>query len=1106
MKRLVFSLAILSLLISTPSVLAKKSERKANAPAAAEEKKDILSAETFKGLELRNIGPAMTSGRIIDIAVDPRDSSRYFVASASGGVWKTINAGTTFTPVFDDAGSYSIGCVAIAPSNPLIVWIGTGENNSQRSVGYGDGIYKSVDGGNSFQKMGLETSEHIGKILIDPRNADVVYVASQGPLWRAGGERGVFKTTDGGKTFKQVLEISEDTGASDMAFDPRNPDVIYATAYQRRRRTWTLIDGGPESAIYKSLDGGKNWDKIIKGLPEVELGRIGLAVAPSDPDRVYALVEAAEGKSGFFRSLDAGQSWERRSDYASTSPQYYQELIVDPLDADRVYSMDTWMMVTLDGGASFEKVGEKAKHVDNHALWIDPEDTRHLLAGCDGGTYESFDRGASWSFMANLPVTQFYKITADNDFPFYNIYGGTQDNATLGGPARNKSLNGITNADWYVTVFGDGFKTVVDPTNPDTVYSQWQYGGLVRYDRQSGESIDIQPQPGPDDAPLEWNWSSALIISPHSPTRLYFGANRLFRSDDRGNSWQGVSPDLTRQIDRNQLEVMGKLWSVDAVAKNTSTSFFGTIVSLSESPLVEGLIYAGTDDGLVQVTEDGGKNWRKIETFPGVPEMSYIDDLEASLHDAGTVFAVLNNHKSGDFKPYILESNDRGRSWHSITGDLPERGSVYSIAQDEEQPDLLFAGTEFGLWFTVDRGNHWTELTGGMPTIAARDLDIQRREHDLVVGTFGRGAYVLDDYTPLREITRERLQGEPLLFPVRQAWMFMPEARFGLTGKAFQGDSFFTAPNPPFGAVFTYYLPEDLQTLEQQRREREKKLTEEGKPIPYPSWEQLRAEAREPKPKVILSVRDSEGNLVRRISGPATKGFHRVAWDLRYPPATPTRLEPPPENPFESGEMGPLAAPGAYSVSLATFSRGKLVSHGEAQPFGALPLTSATLPAADLKALVAFEKKTARLQRAVLGAVKSIDEASKKLDYLEQASFDTPAAGDDVARRILELRDRLKDLRMRLTGDPVLRAHQEPVRPGLVDRVQRIVSGHWTATSAPTETHRRNYAIAAAEFGDVLAKLDELVGGKLERLEEDLERAGAPWTPGRLPRWTPEAP
>ncbi|HEV8376046.1 MAG TPA: glycosyl hydrolase [Candidatus Polarisedimenticolia bacterium] len=1098
-------LLILALLVALLASGAEKTSKPSRRGKPKGEEKTRLKAETFTGLSFRGIGPAVTSGRVGDLAIHPKDRSTWYVAVASGGVWKTTTAGTTWTPIFDGEGSYSIGSVTLDPRNPLVVWVGTGENNSQRSVGYGNGLYKSTDGGKTWENVGLKSSEHIAKILIDPRDSNVVIVAAQGPLWSSGGDRGLYKTLDGGKSWKQVLKISDNTGITDLVADPRNPDVLFAASYQRRRHVWTLIDGGPESAIHKSTDGGATWKKLEGGLPKEEMGRIALAIAPSDPDVTYALIEAAGKAGGFYRSTDAGGSWKKMGDYVPTSPQYYTEIFPDPRNSERVYSMDTFMQVTEDGGKSFHKVGERYKHVDNHVLWIDPDDTDHLIAGCDGGLYVSFDRGANWEYKANLPVTQFYRVTVDNSEPFYYVYGGTQDNQTLGGPSRNASAHGIVNSDWFVTVGGDGFWSQVDPKDPNIVYSESQYGGLVRFDRRSGEILDIQPQPGRGEEPLRWNWDSPLLISPHSPTRLYFGAQRLFRSEDRGDSWRPVSEDLTRRIDRNALKVMGRIWSVDSVAKNASTSFFGNIVSLSESPKVEGLIYAGSDDGLISVTEDGGKTWRKSEKFSGVPDMTYVSRLNASRHDSEVVYAAFDNHQMGDFKPYLLKSGDRGKTWTSIAGDLPERGSLYALAEDSLKKDLLFAGTEFGVFFTPNGGRKWIQLKGGLPTIAIRDLAVQDRESDLVLATFGRGFYVLDDYSPLRSVSAESVEKEAELFPVKRAWMYVPTRPFGLKEKSFFGEAFYSAANPPFGAVFTYYLKEEIKTTKKTRQEKEKEKIKKGEDVAYPSWEQLKNEDREEDPVILLTIKGEDGSPVRTLSGPVTAGYNRIAWDLRFPPSDPTDLTPPSgDDPFQDLPIGPLAAPGSYRVSLAKRVDGKVTPLGEPQRFEAVPLGVGTLPVKDREALAAFQRKTARLQRAVLGAIATAEEARNRLKLLKQALLDTPGADPRLSTEARALEVRLRDLQEALSGDSVRSARNEPTSPSISGRVQQVITGHWTSTSDATGTHRRNYEIAAAEFKDVLDKLRVLVTIDLDRLEKEAEGAGAPWTPGRFPTWTQE--
>jgi photosystem II stability/assembly factor-like uncharacterized protein len=1071
--------------------------------ASAQETDGVLSDATFSGLRFRSIGPALTSGRIADIAVDPRNRKTYYLAVASGGVFKTENAGTTWTPVFDDQPSYSIGAIAIDPNDSLVLWVGTGENNSQRSVSYGDGVYKSVDAGKTWKNVGLPTSEHIGKILVDPRDSNVVFVASQGPLWKAGGERGLFKTTDGGRTWKAVLEVSENTGINDVVFDPRNPDVLIASSYQRRRHVWTLINGGPESALYKSRDGGTSWEKLSRGLPESDMGRIGLARSDAAPDVVYAIVEAAEDE-GFYRSIDGGENWEKRSDYVSGGPQYYNEIVVDPRDPDRVYSMDTWMMVTEDGGKTFARAGEAYKHVDNHALWIDPDDSDHLISGCDGGVYESFDRARTWDFKANLPITQFYRVEVDNDVPFYNVYGGTQDNFSLGGPSRTTSGHGIVNSDWFVTHGGDGFETVIDPEDPNILYAQSQHGGLVRFDRRSGEEIALKPQPAGGEPALRWNWDSPLLISPHSPTRLYFAANRLFRSDDRGNSWKPVGPDLTARIDRNELPVMGKVWSVDAVAKNSSTSFYGNIVSLSESRLKEGLLFVGTDDGLIQVSEDGGGAWVRTELPRVVPDRTYVSRIEASSHDVDTVYAAFDNHKNGDFAPYLFKSTDRGGSWTSIAGNLPPRGPVYVLAEDRVDRNLLFAGTETGVFFSANGGDHWVQLKGGLPNIAVRDIAIQERENDLVLATFGRGFYILDDFSLLRGLDAATLEKEAVLFPVKKSWMFVERLPLGLPGKSFQGDSFYTADNPPFGAVVTYYLEEDLLSRKKRRQKEEKRIEGEGGTIRYPDWEALAAEDREEHPAIWITVKDASGAVVRRLEGPASKGFHRIAWDFRFQDSRPTRLkEIPPDNPFVSPPMGPMAVPGAYEVSLAKRVDGVVTPLGEPQRFEAQALGTASLPAEDKSALLSFQQETAALQRAVLGALRVVEDTGVRLALVEKAILQSPVLEQNLLDQTRELRDRLHAIDVSLSGDAAIRSRSEPTPPAIAERVDDVVSGHWTSTSAPTETQREAYRIAGTEFEPVLESLRRLVDNDLAALEEELDARGLPWTPGRIPRWPP---
>jgi photosystem II stability/assembly factor-like uncharacterized protein len=1086
-----------------------RNRRAANQDTTRGQGADTTNAgPNLNGLRLRSIGPGMVSGRIIDLAVNPRDKNTWYVGVAAGGLWKTTNAGTTFTPVFDQQTTYSIGTIVIDPRNPNVVWVGTGEGNAQRAVAYGDGVYKSIDAGRTWQNVGLHESEHIGKIVIDPRNSDVVYVASQGPLSTKGGERGLYKTTDGGRTWKNVLDGGAWAGVSDVTIDPRNPDLLLATTWQRIRRTYGYVAGGPESALWRSTDGGATWKKSQAGLPTDELGRIGLAVSPVNPDVVYAMFEAGGSGSGangnhggFYRSRDGGVSWERMSSY-NTVGLYYSRLFADPVNVDRVYAVDVRNMVSEDGGRTFRPVGERDKHVDNHVIWIDPTDVDHLLVGCDGGLYESHDRGQTYKFFANLPLGQFYRVDADNNAPFYRVYGGTQDNGSVGGSSRTRTPSGVTNADWFVTAGGDGFVSKVDWKDPNIVYAESQHGVMQRDDLRTGEAVSIVPQPEPGEPALRWYWDSPLIISPHSNTRLYFAAQRLYRSDDRGNSWKPVSADLSRQIDRNRIRLMDRVWSVDAIAKNTSSSFFGAIVAVSESPLKEGQLWIGTDDGTIHVSENGGTSWRKIESFPGVPDTTQVARVTPSSHDASTVYAAFDGHMLGDYKPYLLKSTDLGRSWHSIAGNLPPKGTVYCVIDDAKDPNILYVGTEFGLFFTRNGGQQWTRLRGGLPTIQVRDLVVQKTADDLVIATFGRGIYILDDLGLLRAATPAALAQDATLLPVRRAPLYTQSNVFAAGSTGWQGSDIFAAANPAFGATFTYTLKAEIRSRSAQRQVAERAAARAGRDVFYPSWDSLRVEDREEAPAVLLTVSDAQGSVVRRLSGPITAGVQRVTWDLRYAGATaprPTVATDDEEGGPRNAGAGPFVPPGTYTVALAKRVDGVVTPLGQPQRFEVYTLEGTPARSA---AVLAFGQQVIKLQRAVTGASSLVDELSTRTLSLARAIDGTPAAGAQLSTDVRAAERELRDLREALNGDPTLGRHQEATPPSLVGRLQ-VLAQTTRSLDTPTATQQHQYDIVSGEFARIAGRLHVIVDTDLKRVEASAEAAGVPWTSGRMPEWRP---
>lgn len=1051
---------------------------------------DPLKDVDLSTFSFRSVGPALTSGRIADLAVDPTNTSTWYIAAAAGGVWKTTNSGTTFSPLFDNQGSFSIGCVTLDPNNPNVVWVGSGENNNQRSANYGDGVYKSVDGGKSWKNMGLKNSEHIGMIKVDPRNSEVIFVAAYGPLWSSGGDRGLYKSKDGGKTWNRVLHVSEHTGFNEVHLDPRNPDWMYATAHQRRRHVWTYLSGGPESAVYHSKDGGETWNKLQNGLPGGDVGRIALAISPANPDYVYALVEG----HGFYRSTNRGGSFEKRSSH-ETSGNYYCELVPHPTDPETVYSMDTYAQVTTDGGKTFKGVGESKKHVDNHCLWIDPSNPNHLVMGCDGGIYETYDLAQNWNYKPNLPVTQFYKVSVDQALPFYNIYGGTQDNFSLAGPSRTLNTSGITNADWIVTQSGDGFESQPDPTNPDIVYAQAQYGVLVRFDKKSGEGVGIQPMADPGSKPYRWNWDAPLLISPHNHKRLYFAANIVFRSDDQGNTWKEISGDLTQQIDRNQLPIMGRSWSMDAVARNQSTSIYGNLVALDESPVQENLLYVGSDDGIMHRSTDAGGKWTKLENFPGVPKNTYVNMIVASRHNANTVYVAFNNHKNGDFKPYLLKSTDQGNTWTAIQGNLPERGSVYSIAEDPVKPGLLFAGTEFGCYFSPNDGKNWYQLGAGLPTACVRDMAIQDREDDLVLATFGRGFYVLDDISPLRQLTAEALAEPVHFFDTRDGLVYLPANPLGYGGVGFMGASFYTAPNPEIGATLVFNVNEAPKTRKAKRKEEEKKKQDQGADIPYPSAEAIRLEDQEEAPYFLLSIANANGREIRRITLAASSGLHKVTWDGRLGSVANNNTN---GSPMTNANEANLALPGTYTATLWQSVDGKLTKISEPHTFMLRALHTNTLLAPNMEELQAFQREADSLDRTLTAANQFVREFEQTLSELKAATRNTPNADLSYMDQLRDMEKKLNEANIALFGDRSLQKREFPIMPSLNDRMGEVLWNSFYSTSAPTDQQRKNIAHVRDGLNTLLPQLRELEL-QAQSIQTYLEYLGAPYLKGSIP-------
>ena len=879
---------------------------------------DDLKSSDLSGLKFRSVGPAFMSGRIADIAINPENENEWYVAVGSGGVWKTVNSGTTWSPITDNESFYSTGCITIDPHNTSKIWLGTGENVGGRHVGIGHGVYVSHNGGKNWKSMGLKASEHISKIIVSPKDSEVVFVASQGPLWSSGGERGLYKTNDGGKTWKNVLSVNEWTGVTDVVINEQNPNILYAATWQRHRNVASYMGGGPGTSIYKSTDHGNTWIEIKNGLPNSNLGKIGLAISPFDSTIVYAAVETDRRNGAVYKTTNSGGNWKKMSDTVSgaTGPHYYQELVASPHVFDKIYLMDTKVQVSENGGKDFYVMNESDKHVDNHSLTFKMSDPNYLLIGTDGGVYESFDDTNSWKFVANLPLTQFYKLAVDDAYPFYNIFGGTQDNNTQGGPSRTFKTSGITNSDWFVLLGGDGHQPATEPGNPNIVYAQSQQGNIHRIDRTNGEATFIKPQNDLNEPYERFNWDAPILVSPHDPETIFFGSQRVWVSNNRGDEWKSISGDLTLDQERFELPIMGKVQSWDNPWDVYAMSTYNTITSLSQSPVDEKIIYAGTDDGIIQYTRDFGQNWSKVsvEKLPGVPKGSFVNDIKADLFDPNTVYVLLDNHKFGDYKPYVYKSNDGGKNWKNISEGIPDGFLCWRLVQDHVDKNLMFLGTEYGIYVSVNGGNKWVKFSSGLPTISIRDLAIQKRENDLIAATFGRGFYVLDDYSSLRFISANSLK-DNLVFTPRKALQYNPIR----PGSSSQGSNTYYAKNPAYGAVFTFYMSDEILTKKQNRLKVEKDLEKTNSDIPFPGWEELDEELNEKSPLTIIEIYDSENSFVERLTFPYKKGFNRVSWDLSKKIRTHISSG---SSRFYSPSI--RVSPGKYSFNIYTFYDGQV--------------------------------------------------------------------------------------------------------------------------------------------------------------------------------------
>ena len=1048
-------------------------------------KKDVKNESSlYSGLKFRSVGPAFMSGRIADIAINPDNENEWYVAVGSGGVWKTVNAGTTWQPLTDNQSFYSTGSITIDPNNTNTIWLGTGENVGGRHVGVGKGVFLSLDGGKTWKNKGLNKSEHISKIIVNKKNSNNVFVASQGPLWSSGGDRGRYKSIDGGESWSLVLSVNKWTGVTDVVVDPRDENIMYAATWQRHRNVAAYMGGGPGTKLFKSTDGGDSWRQLKTGLPTGKLGKIGLAISEINPDVLYAAIELERRKGAVYRTSNGGESWKKMSDTVSgaTGPHYYQELVASPHHFDKIYLMDVRVQVSDDGGKTFYRMNEGNKHSDNHSMTFKKNDPNYLLVGTDGGIYESFDDTKSWKYVNNLPLTQFYKLAVDDSYPFYNIYGGTQDNNTQGGPSRTFRSNGIANSDWFVLLGGDGHQPATEPGNPNIVYAQSQQGNLHRVDRTTGEAVFIKPYSGLNEDFERFNWDSPILVSSHNPKRLYFGSQRVWKSDDRGDSWTPISKDLTKNQERLELPIMGKQQSWDSAWDVYAMSTYNTITSLSESILDQNILYAGTDDGLIHSTKDGGSSWTSItvDKLPGVPDSSFVNDIKADLHNDQVAYVALDNHKFGDYSPYLYKTSNGGKSWKPIINGLPEDTFVWRIVQDHIDPNLLFLASEYGLYFSNNQGEKWIKFSTGLPTISVRDLVIQKRENDLVLATFGRGFYVLDDFSSLRKLNTSN-SNEVILFDVKEALQYNPIR----SGTSSQGSSYYTSKNPPYGAIFSYNLPDSYKSLKSLRSKREKELDKLNKDIPFVGWDELDKEINETKSKIILEIRDDNGDLVDRINGSTKKGINRVSWNLSKP--LPTILD----SNSRWSRSSLTVKPGKYSVHLLELVQGGVNELTKSKTFDVKRIRENVLKNPLNSKIDEFILELNKFEIEYSVMISNYIKSKKKQSSFNNTLRFIKNIDSDLLNKLNELNDQMNLIDVLLYGSKSKKEIMEKDITLVSERISIAKRGFYGNSYGPTKQHMDSFGIAKDQWDSILPRVEKFIKA-VGVLSNDLEQLGAP--------------